>query len=67
MDWWYGDYDYEQWGSEKKEEQKEGDLPWSQVACTHDWKATVLIISTVYDCTKCKLKKEDYKKWLKKK
>jgi len=26
--------------------------------CAHQWKATTLITSTVYDCTKCGIKKE---------
>lgn len=29
--------------------------------CFHEWKATLLIRSTVWDCTKCKVKKEDVK------
>ena len=28
--------------------------------CVHDWKAILLINSTVYNCCKCDLKKEDY-------
>lgn len=27
--------------------------------CNHSWKATVLVTSTVYDCKKCGIKKED--------
>jgi hypothetical protein len=30
--------------------------------CRHEWKPTVLIISTVYDCKKCGIKKEEYEK-----
>jgi hypothetical protein len=39
------------------------DVDWSQKYCSHNWKKTVLIISTVEDCTKCGLKKEIYEKW----
>jgi len=28
--------------------------------CRHDWKATVLLTSTVYDCTKCGVTREEY-------
>lgn len=42
---------------------KKSDLCYNQIYCYHDWKATVLIISTVYDCCKCGVKKEDFEKW----
>ena len=45
----------------KIEESKE--LPWNQKICNHDWKKIVLITSSVYDCSKCGVKKEDYEKW----
>ena len=42
-------------------------LPWNQQICTHDWKPILLLVSTVYDCSKCKIKKEEYDKWKKSK
>jgi hypothetical protein len=53
--WWINPDDYE--------EPPELPLNWEQRTCFHDWKKTVLIISTVYDCTKCGVKKEEYDKW----
>jgi hypothetical protein len=41
------------------------DLPWNQKICSHDWKKIVLITSSVYDCAKCGVKKEDYERWKK--
>jgi ribosomal protein L37AE/L43A len=32
------------------------------LSCYHRWKKTVLIVSTVWDCTKCGIKKEDWEK-----
>ena len=63
MDWWYGEDYYGE--LDKKEEGLEGDIPWDQVVCIHSWKPILLLTSTVYDCTKCKIKKEDYEKWQK--
>lgn len=31
-------------------------------SCNHEWKAVELIYSTVYDCKKCGMKREDYDK-----
>jgi len=56
VNWWYDDYDYS--NSQKKEDSIE--LSWFQKVCMHNWKATMLIVSVVYDCTKCGVKKEDY-------
>jgi hypothetical protein len=39
------------------------DIDWNQKRCYHDWKSTTLIISVVYDCKKCGVKKEDYDNW----
>lgn len=63
MDWWYDLDDYNP--PPKQEKKSENDIAWNQKVCYHDWKPTVLIISTVYDCTKCGIKKEDYEKWQK--
>lgn len=41
----------------------EDKLSWTQKFCSHNWKATMLIISVVYDCTKCEAKKEEVDKW----
>jgi len=35
------------------------EIDYGKKFCYHDWKKTVLIISTVEDCTKCGMKKED--------
>jgi hypothetical protein len=66
VDWWdwYDEYSNKTIPEDKP---KEGDLPWDQTYCNHAWKATVLIISTVYDCSKCGIKKEDFEKWQKNK
>lgn len=45
-----------------KEEESEK-LTWTQKFCTHEWKKTQLIISTVSDCVKCGAKKEDIDEW----
>ena len=44
-----------------KEEKKE--LDWTQKFCNHEWKETVLIVSKVYDCRKCEVKKEEFERW----
>ena len=36
------------------------ELKTKALSCFHNWKETVLIVSTVYDCTKCGIKKEDW-------
>ena len=61
MEWW------EDYSIPKEENNKEDSIDWKQKACYHAWKPTVLIISTVYDCTKCGVKKEQYEDWEKKK
>lgn len=64
MDWWYGDDDFVDEKPAKKEEA--GEPTWQQKVCIHLWKPTILIISTVYDCSKCGIKKEEYEEWQKK-
>jgi hypothetical protein len=54
MDWLGYDHDYE----EKQTEVKEDELTWQERMCFHEWKAILLITSTVYDCVKCGIKKE---------
>lgn len=39
------------------------DIFFSQKVCNHKWKPIVLITSTVYDCEKCEVKKEEYERW----
>lgn len=65
MDWWYGDDDFIDEKPIKKEE-KAGEPDWQQKVCIHLWKPTILIVSTVYDCSKCGIKKEEYEEWQKK-
>ena len=42
---------------------EEIELDYDKKFCYHDWKKTLLIISTVEDCTKCGIKKEDWEVW----
>jgi len=42
---------------------KDDVIDWNQKYCFHEWKSTLLIISTVYDCKKCGVKKEVFDKW----
>lgn len=35
----------------------------TQAYCFHDWKSIILLISIVYDCAKCGVKKEDNDEW----
>jgi len=60
MGWW----DNPNYDSKKEEE--EAALPWDKQMCHHDWKAIVLIRTTVYNCIRCDLKKEDFEAWEKK-
>lgn len=47
----WDDYDPNPWNWES-------DAQPPTLRCAHQWKATTLITSTVYDCTKCGIKKE---------
>lgn len=49
----------------EKDKPKDDEPTWHQQICHHDWKAILLITSTVHDCTKCKVKKEEYEAWRK--
>ena len=62
MSWFYSDYEY--YSPNKTEDDSE--LSWTQKICMHNWKPTILIISTVYDCSKCGVKKEDHDNYYKK-
>lgn len=70
MSWWgYDDSDYDympKQETEKKKESEEEFPTWNQRVCIHLWKPTILIVSTVYDCSKCGIKKEEYEEWQKK-
>lgn len=48
----------------RKDEPKYKDkgVSWQQQQCYHKWKETILILSKVYDCEKCGIKKEEYEK-----
>ena len=46
----------------KDEEDCDLDLKYSQRVCVHSWTPIVLISSTVYNCSKCDIKKEEYEK-----
>jgi hypothetical protein len=55
VDWWQYGYD----GS-YQEEHDNDIISNRQKICMHNWKATTLIISVVYDCVKCGVRKEDH-------
>ena len=38
------------------------EIEYDKLYCSHEWKGTLLIYSTVYDCIKCGIKKEDLEK-----
>lgn len=61
MDWWVDPDEYQQESSNTSQK----DIDWRQKVCYHEWKPTLLIISVVYDCIKCGIKKEDYDEWKK--
>jgi hypothetical protein len=63
MSWWYEPDDMVQ--TPKEEVNKDADISWQQKTCYHDWKPIVLIINTVYNCSKCGIKKEDYESYRK--
>jgi hypothetical protein len=65
MDWWIDPDGYYDDIVKKDESVKNNDIPKTQQLCYHDWKPIVLIISTVYNCSKCGVKKEDYESWRK--
>jgi hypothetical protein len=50
VDWW--DYD-----NQISEDDR---LAWNQQLCYHDWIPILLLTSTVYNCRKCNVKKEEY-------
>ena len=65
MYWYEYEYENEIKQEKMKEETKNSpnDITWSQKVCIHHWHPIVLIISTVYNCEKCGIKKEVYEKW----
>jgi hypothetical protein len=63
MDWWI---DPEEYDEVKPSDKKDSvNITYTQQYCDHKWKCIVLIISNVYDCIKCGIKKEDFEKWQK--
>jgi hypothetical protein len=40
---------------------------YDRIYCDHSWKPILLVFSTVFDCRKCGMKKEDYEKMMKNK
>jgi len=67
MDWWGDNEDYypSQTKACKEESKGEWEPSWDQVVCIHSWKPIVLIVSKVFDCAKCGIKKEEYEEWQK--
>jgi hypothetical protein len=61
MGWW-NDSDW--YPEEDIYENGKESIKYVQQVCGHVWKPTVLIISKVYDCKLCGVKKEDYEKWV---
>jgi hypothetical protein len=60
MGWW-DDPNYN-----SKKEDIEASISWDKQMCSHEWKAVVLIRTTVYNCIRCDVKKEDFEAWEKK-
>lgn len=58
--WWIDPDGY--YSSDKKYEEDDS-INTKQKHCWHNWKPILLLTSTVYDCSKCGVKKEDYEKW----
>jgi hypothetical protein len=61
MDWWIDPDEYQ----EEPIKNYRSDIDWNQKVCYHDWKPILLIITVVYNCTKCGIKKEAYDEWKK--
>lgn len=53
------------WDYESVQTEPEDYLAWNQQICYHEWKAILLLTSTVYNCKKCNVKKEEYEAWQK--
>lgn len=51
------------WWDYETQIEPEDVLAWSQKTCYHDWKPILLLTSTVYNCKKCNVKKEEYEDW----
>lgn len=57
------DYNFEDdfgYFDERRTEEPPLFIPENQRHCWHDWMPIQLIFSTVYNCKKCGMKKEDY-------
>lgn len=64
---WWEDEDFDGFIPDVKGERDvENEPTWKQTVCIHSWTPIRLIISTVYDCSKCGIKKEKYEEWQKK-
>jgi hypothetical protein len=63
MGWWIDPEEYEDVPDSKPDGKV--NITYTQKYCDHKWKCTILIISNVYDCVKCGIKKEDFEKWQK--
>lgn len=55
------------WWDYETEIEPEEYLDWNQKTCYHDWKPILLLTSTVYNCKKCNVKREEYEAWEKSK
>ena len=58
--WWI---DPDGYYSEDERKEDTSILSWKEQVCFHSWKPILLLTSTVFDCTKCGLKKEEFERW----
>jgi hypothetical protein len=58
--WWI---DPDGYYSEDKRKEDTSIPSWKEQLCAHNWKPILLLTSTVFDCSKCGLKKEDLERW----
>lgn len=58
--WWI---DPDGYYSEDGAEEDTSILSWKEQVCFHEWKPILLLTSTVFDCAKCGLKKEEFERW----
>lgn len=53
---------YGKWEGAEWVREYDCDLPPKLPNCNHEWRPVLLLISTVYDCKKCGIKKEQHDK-----
>lgn len=58
MSWWYDSDWYYDWESEESKQENEDQN--QEKSCKHSWKPIKLVVSIVFDCEKCGMKKEEF-------